>query len=40
MKKQNYIAPEVDIFEVQVEAGFAQSNGETSDYDPINSPWG
>ena len=25
MEKQNYIAPEVDVFEVQIEQGFAAS---------------
>ncbi len=28
MEKQNYIAPEVEVFEVKVEEGFAQSGGE------------
>ena len=25
MKKQNYIAPEIEVVEVQIEQGFAQS---------------
>ena len=27
-KEQNYVAPEVEVLEVQIEAGFAQSGGE------------
>lgn len=26
--KQNYVAPEIEVLEVQVEAGFATSGGE------------
>lgn len=27
MEKQNYIAPEIEVLEVKVEQGFAQSEG-------------
>ena len=27
-KKENYIAPEVEVIEVEIEKGFAQSGGE------------
>lgn len=32
MEKQNYIAPEIEVFDIQVEKGFAQSGGDPSDY--------
>lgn len=27
MKKQNYIAPEIEVLEIKLEKGFAQSGG-------------
>lgn len=33
--KENYLAPEIEVFEVCVEQGFAQSNGDPiSDFIP------
>lgn len=34
MEKQNYITPEVEIIEVEIEKGFAASNG-----DPLEDPF-
>ena len=28
MEKKHYIAPEVEVLEIKIEQGFAQSNGE------------
>lgn len=32
-KKENYIVPEIEIIEVAVEQGFAQSTGDGGGYD-------
>ena len=32
MEKQNYIAPEVEVLNIQIEQGFAASEGDTPDY--------
>ena len=32
MKKENYIAPEVEVLNIQIEQGFAASGGDTPDY--------
>ena len=37
MEKMNYIAPEVEIIEVAIEQGFAQSNGNGGTYDGFGS---
>lgn len=37
MEKMNYIAPEVEIIEVAIEQGFAQSNGDGGTYDGFGS---
>lgn len=38
MDKMNYVVPEIEVIEVQVEAGFAQSGG-TDDYDIVPKAW-
>ena len=35
--KMNYIAPEIEILEVAVEQGFAQSTGDGGTYDGFGS---
>lgn len=32
MEKQIYIAPEVEVLNIQIEQGFAASGGDTPDY--------
>ena len=39
MKKEMYLAPELEVLEVMVEKGFAASPGH-SEMDDVNSPWG
>lgn len=33
MEKQNYIAPEVEVLDIQTEKGFATSGGDPTDYE-------
>ena len=35
MFTENYVAPQVDIIEVEVEKGFAISGAESNDVDPM-----
>ena len=37
MKRQNYIAPEIEVLEIKIEQGFALSNGETTPTDDLPS---
>ena len=39
MEKQNYVTPEIEVIEVEIEKGFAASNAESPLENPNIIPW-
>lgn len=39
VKKNNYIAPNVEVIDIEIEGGFCKSSGETTYYGVTHEGW-